>query len=123
MMQDMSTLSSMQTLVMFSGIVSTASSPWSTRTYATALVCFFYLCGYAISTKQPCVYLQKYTCFLPACSVFSVFLFHGRCVLSVCVYTHTAIPVCLTVCVFSVFILAQCGVVFLCSVENMEEAE
>ena len=51
-----------------------------------------------------CVY--KYTT-IPVCliaCVFSVFLFHGRCVFNSCVYTHTTIPVCLLPCVFSVFL-------------------
>ena len=48
---------------------------------------------------------------IPVCliaCVFSVFLFHGRCVFSVCIYIHTTIPVCLIAyilchCVISVY--------------------
>ena len=51
-----------------------------------------------------CIY--TYTT-IPVCLIaclFSVFLYHGRCVFSVCVYTHTTIPVCLIACVFGIFI-------------------
>ena len=67
------------------------------------------LCVQCFLFHGRCVFsLCVYTCTtIPVCliaCVFSIFLFHGRCVFSVCVYTYTTVPVCLIACVFSVFL-------------------